>query len=49
MLRAVLLIVFAIGLLAWTVLSEDMRAVMSLAGIAGTCMALNWLTSKERS
>ena len=48
MLRAVLLVVVFVALLAGSAMSEDVRSVMALAGIAGTCMALNWLTERKR-
>lgn len=48
MVRAVLLLMFAFGLFAGTVLSQGLREVLALAGIAGTCVAVNWLTTKER-
>ena len=48
MVRAVLLIVVFVVLLAGCAMNEDMRAVMALAGIGATCWALNWLTERER-
>lgn len=48
MVRAVVLIVVFMGLLTGSAISEEFKAVMALAGIAATCVWLNWLTKRER-
>jgi hypothetical protein len=48
MLRAIVILVFGFGLLVGSVLSRDFAELMGLAGIAGSCMALEWLIRERR-
>lgn len=48
MVRAVLLILVALGLLCGAVMNDEIKGLMVLAGIAGTCMGLSWLTERGR-
>jgi len=44
MVRALVLLAVFFGLFVGTVFSAEFRGVMALAGIAGSCVALDWLT-----
>jgi hypothetical protein len=44
MVRVLVLIAVFIGLLFGSVFSREFAALMTLGGIAGSCVALDWLT-----
>ena len=49
MVRVLVLIAVFIGLLFGSVFSREFAALMTLGGIAGSCVALDWLTRPHES